>query len=53
MYDRLSLRIPDRQYIVDHISPHLVISLIETTLGYDNIFLDSNTWHFKRTAPFK
>lgn len=53
MYDRLSLRIPERQYIVDHISPYLVISLIETTLGYHNTFADSNTWHFKRTALFK
>lgn len=52
-YDRLSVTAERPRGDPISVSPPVILSLIESQLGYVNVFSDSTSWQFKREIVFK
>lgn len=53
VYDRLTLSLTERQYLVESLSPMLVLNFIENVLEYKSTESSAGGWHFVRTSALK
>ncbi|KAM0431008.1 hypothetical protein ACHAPT_005642 [Fusarium lateritium] len=52
-YDRLSLFCENRYGNIFTISATMILNLVEGVFGYEQVYSDSCTWHYRRDTPFK
>lgn len=52
-YDTLTLSCENRYGSRFTVSPTLILHLVEGVLGYERVFSDASSWHYRRDAPFK
>ncbi|KAJ4260538.1 hypothetical protein NW762_007279 [Fusarium torreyae] len=52
-YDRLTLFCENRYGSVFTISATMILNLVEGVFGYERVYGDSCSWHYRRDTPFK
>ncbi|KAH7144411.1 hypothetical protein B0J13DRAFT_44282 [Dactylonectria estremocensis] len=52
-YDTLTLFSENRYGGIFTISPTLILHLVEGHFGYEKVYSDASTWHYRRDTPFK
>ncbi|KAJ4321354.1 hypothetical protein N0V84_005386 [Fusarium piperis] len=52
-YDRLTLFCENRYGSVFTISATMILNLVEGVFGYQQVYSDACTWHYRRDTPFK
>ncbi|KAI5457674.1 hypothetical protein BGZ63DRAFT_493732 [Mariannaea sp. PMI_226] len=50
-YDTLKLTCEHRYGLQFTVSPTLILHLVEGVLGYERVFSDASSWHYRRTSP--
>lgn len=50
LHDVLTIRSDQNRF---HVSPTLILHLVESVLGYERVYTDSCSWQFRRNTPFK
>lgn len=54
IHDTLTLSADNSRYgSITRVSPMPVLSLVESVLGYERIYCEAGTWHFRKDGPLK
>ncbi|KAI1121255.1 hypothetical protein F5Y10DRAFT_272259 [Nemania abortiva] len=53
VYDRLTVNSETTRYMVQTVSPTILLALIEGVLGYKSVSQDGSSWTFRRDVEFK
>ncbi|KAF4462927.1 cytochrome family 51 (sterol 14-demethylase) [Fusarium albosuccineum] len=51
--DRLTLFCENRYGGIFTVSPTMILNLVEGVFGYERVYGDSHSWHYRRDTPFK